>query len=110
MEGLQFFVDIYVAIWTIIQHLAYTLTFKDHWPHVLHDLAERRSQIPRNIGHMFYMTLRKDVPITQEHWPNDLHDSAERLLTIYNFLGREGDSNRSVSELKRYAMPPWRSG
>ena len=45
-ETLQFFTDIPGAIWTI-QHLPYTLAFKDHQPHVLHDLAERRSQIPR---------------------------------------------------------------
>ena len=44
-----------------IQRLTATLTFKDHWPHDLHDLAERRSHIPRTIGHMIYMTSRKDV-------------------------------------------------
>ena len=33
-----------------------TLATKYHWPHDLHDLAERRSQIPKTIGHMIYMT------------------------------------------------------
>ena len=52
--ALQFLAYIPGAIWTI-QPLTDTLTFKDHWPHDLHDLAERCSHIPRTIGHMIYM-------------------------------------------------------
>ena len=55
-KALQFSAYIPGAIWTR-RHLTETLAFKDHWPHTWsHDLAERRSQIPRTIGHMIYMT------------------------------------------------------
>ena len=37
-EALHFFAYIPGDIWTI-QHLTVTLTFKDHWPHHLHDLT-----------------------------------------------------------------------
>ena len=44
-RALQSFAYICGTIWTM-QHLTFTLTFKDHWPHDLHDFAER---IPTNI-------------------------------------------------------------
>ena len=54
---------IYLYPWSHLynttQHLTDTLTFKDHWPHDLHDLLERDSQIPRTIG--------KRVTDTQVH-------------------------------------------
>ena len=43
------------ALWTI-QHLTVTVTFKDLWQHDLHDLTEKRSQIPRTIDNIIYMT------------------------------------------------------
>ena len=82
------------------------MTFKGYWPHHLHDLAERRSQIPTTIGHIIYMTQRKDVhryprPLatsstwlsaktftdTHDHWPHHLHDSAERRSQIPTTIG-----------------------
>ena len=53
-KALQFFAYIPGASWNI-QHLTNTMTFKDHWPHDLHDLAERHSQVPRTIDNMIYM-------------------------------------------------------
>ena len=38
MEALQFFAFIPGAIWTR-QHVADRLTFKDHWPRDLHEVA-----------------------------------------------------------------------
>ena len=39
-EVLQFFAYIPGAIWTV-QHITNIFAFKDHWPHDIHDLAER---------------------------------------------------------------------
>ena len=99
-EAWQFFDYFPGAIWTI-QHSIDTLAFNDNWPRDLHDFAERRSQIPRTVIYVIYMTQRKDVDRypgssstwstwlsgktftdTQDHHLHDQHGLAERRSQI----------------------------